>query len=90
MRRDTGRLSQTPVEELPIAAKTPSPSFVISSRELLALALGRMSLEERHIAEQRLKNVEWSQIAKQLGKQEDAVRMKFYRAVARIAQEFHP
>ncbi len=65
----------------------PSPSRIIAGQELLQCLLGKLSREERHLAEQRAHGYNWGEIAQGLGISPDAARMQLTRAINRIAGE---
>jgi RNA polymerase sigma-70 factor (ECF subfamily) len=86
-RRDQRRVQTGEVDEAAFADPEPTPSVVVANRELLDEARGRLTEEERHIADQRAQGRAWADIAAQTGEKPDALRMRFTRAMDRVAQE---
>jgi RNA polymerase sigma factor (sigma-70 family) len=69
------------------AGAEPSPSRVISGRELLAALRQRLSPEERRLADLRAQGREWAEIAAELGGTPQARRKQLARSLDRIAGE---
>jgi RNA polymerase sigma factor (sigma-70 family) len=69
------------------AASTTDPARVVASRDLLEQFLGRMSGEERRLAELRSTGYEWSEISEQVGGSPGALRKRLARALDRICTE---
>ena len=65
-----------------------SQSQSLGTIEFLQLVLGRMSAEERHIAERRADGDTWEQIALERNSTPDAIRKRHVRTAARILEEF--
>jgi RNA polymerase sigma factor (sigma-70 family) len=65
----------------------PSPSRVLEGKELLAAFLGRLSEDERRIAELRGQWQSWDEVAQQLGGTAGGRRMQLARAAERIARD---
>jgi RNA polymerase sigma factor (sigma-70 family) len=84
-RRDHRRA--TSLDAVDLAASTPSPSKVVEGRELLAVFRGRLSDEERQLADLRAAGCEWADIAGQVGGTPDARRKQLTRAIARVSRE---
>jgi RNA polymerase sigma-70 factor (ECF subfamily) len=87
-RRDQGRvgnLSQHCLGEL--ADDGPTPSRIVSARELLAEVFQRLSPDDRHLFEQRALGQEWTTLAKQRGVRAVTLRKRVTRAVNRILTE---
>jgi RNA polymerase sigma factor (sigma-70 family) len=84
-RRDHRRA--TSLEAVDLAANTPSPSKVVEGRELLAAFRGRLSSEERQLADLRAQGCEWADIAREVGGTPDARRKQLTRAIARVSRE---
>jgi RNA polymerase sigma-70 factor (ECF subfamily) len=84
-RRDHRRA--TSLEAVDLAANTPSPSKVVEGRELLAVFRGRLSSEERQLADLRAQGCEWADIAREVGGTPDARRKQLTRAIARVSRE---
>jgi RNA polymerase sigma-70 factor (ECF subfamily) len=70
-----------------VAEGAPAPSRVAVGKELLAQALGRLSEEERRIAELRGQGLAWDEVARQLGGTAQARRMQLARATERVVRE---
>ncbi|MBI3466205.1 MAG: sigma-70 family RNA polymerase sigma factor [Planctomycetes bacterium] len=68
-------------------APDPTPSKVVSGRELLQEFRSRLTDEERRIADLRTKGGDWPQIAAELGGTPEALRKRMSRAYDRIARE---
>ncbi len=84
-RRDYRRVAGEPVEEVPLAGNSPSPSRHVAAKELLNEVHRLLNDEERQIAQWRQVGVEWAEIALRLNSTSDAIRKKFTRAIDRIA-----
>jgi RNA polymerase sigma-70 factor (ECF subfamily) len=86
-RRDQRRMQTGEMDEAALADSEPTPSVVVANRELLDEARGRLTEEERRIADQRAQGRSWAEIAAETGEKPDALRMRFTRALDRVAQE---
>jgi RNA polymerase sigma-70 factor (ECF subfamily) len=86
-RRDVRRSDGGGTDEWAIPSQAETPSQVISRREQLALFRGRLSEEERSVAELRSQGLDWAAVARELGGTPEARRKQFARAVARVGQE---
>ena len=84
-RRDHRRA--TSLDAVDVEARTPSPSQVVEGRELLAAVRGRLSDEERQLADLRANGREWADIAKEIGGTPDGRRKQLSRAIARVSRE---
>jgi RNA polymerase sigma-70 factor (ECF subfamily) len=84
-RRDHRR--STSLDAIDLASETPSPSRVAEGRELLAAFRGKLSEEERNLADLRARGLEWADIASQVGGTAEARRKQLTRAVSRVARE---
>jgi RNA polymerase sigma-70 factor (ECF subfamily) len=84
-RRDHRRA--TSIEAVDVAARTPSPSQIAEGRELLAAFRGRLSDEERQLADFRALGREWAEIAREIGGSAEARRKQLTRAIARVTRE---
>ncbi len=69
------------------AAADPSPSRVVAGRELLEALRGRLTAEERELADRRAAGQGWAEIAATLGGTATARRMQLKRAIDRAAPE---
>ena len=85
-RRDARRQAQVPVEELALAGRDDTPSEIVSGRDLLQACRDRLTDEERYLVDQRTLGLSWKVIGQNMGGQPDALRMKFKRALDRVAQ----
>lgn len=70
-----------------VAAEGPTPSQIVSGRELLDEMRRRLSDEERLIAELRHEGLGWSDIVARLGGTPQARRMQLARAIDRVLRE---
>jgi RNA polymerase sigma-70 factor (ECF subfamily) len=70
-----------------VAAADPSPSRIAIGREMLDAFRGRLSVEERRLADLRSQGCEWAEIAREIGGTPQALRKQFARAVNRAARE---
>jgi len=86
-RRGKGMTRRSDVAEIELAGRDPTASRVASAREMLEAAMGRLSSEERWIAEQRASGRAWAELAAELGSTPEAVRKKHARALDRVSQE---
>lgn len=84
-RRDHRRA--TSLEAIDLQAETPSPSQVVEGRELLAAFRGKLSDDERRLADLRAQGQEWADIAREIGGTPDARRKQLTRAIARVSRE---
>jgi RNA polymerase sigma factor (sigma-70 family) len=84
--RDMGRLSIAAfVDDCP--AREPSPSRLLEARELLDVARGRLTDDERCLFERRAQGASWAEIAADLGGSPDALRVRLARGGARVARQ---
>jgi DNA-directed RNA polymerase specialized sigma24 family protein len=65
----------------------PTPSRIVSARELLEEVSRRLSDEERGLLEQRANGQEWTILAEQRGTSAATLRKKLSRALTRVASE---
>ena len=65
----------------------PSPSDVVSGKELLEAFQRKLSARERHLADQRAMGRSWAEIADGVGGEPDALRVQLKRAVDRVTRE---
>jgi RNA polymerase sigma factor (sigma-70 family) len=87
LRRDVRRDVSLGDDEFTLVATDPSPSRLAIGREMLEAFRGRLSLEERRMADLRSQGFEWPEIAKQLGGTAQARRKQLARAVERVAEQ---
>ena len=86
-RRDHRRLEAVGEKQLEAAGACPSPSQQIAARELLQAFRGRLSAEERVLADRRAQGHAWAEIAAEMGGTPQARRKQLARAVERAAQQ---
>ncbi len=86
---DAGIGDSTPAEGKieRLAGSGPTPSRVLSARELLEKARQRFSPEEFVLLERRQQGYGWAEIAAEQGTSPEAVRKRLERAIDRVAQE---
>jgi len=87
LRRDLRRDVSLDMTAPPVAAVGPSPSRVAIGREILDAFRGRLTAEERRLADLRSQGCEWAEIARELGGTPQARRKQLDRAVDRAARE---
>jgi RNA polymerase sigma factor (sigma-70 family) len=85
--RDVQRVLPTGLENVEVAAGTPSPSRHVEGRELLARVRALLTEEERKVAELRGLGRGWAEIAAELGGTAEARRKQLTRALDRVAPE---
>jgi RNA polymerase sigma-70 factor (ECF subfamily) len=85
--RDCRRVAARDPAHLDGRAAAPSPSRVVVGRELLAEVSGRLSGEERLLADLRADGCEWTEIAARLGGTAVARRKQLARAADRVEQQ---
>jgi RNA polymerase sigma-70 factor (ECF subfamily) len=76
-------------DEVEVAGTDPSPSRVVSGREMLQLAMAQLTPDERYLADQRVLGRSWSELADELGKTPEALRKRFERAVERVSKQLN-
>jgi len=70
-----------------VADPAAGPGRQAAAREMLEVVLGRMTGEERFLAEQRALGRDWAELADELGVGAEALRKRLARAVDRAARE---
>jgi RNA polymerase sigma-70 factor (ECF subfamily) len=65
----------------------PTPSRLVSGRELLEAFRERLSEEERMLADLRAEGCEWTEVAARVGGTPQARRMQLARAVRRVERQ---
>lgn len=83
--RDVRRTEPLP-EGDNIARAEPTPSRIIAGRELLDLAMDRLSPEERRLVALRAEGTTWDEIAADLGGTAEGRRKQLTRAIERVAR----
>jgi RNA polymerase sigma factor (sigma-70 family) len=86
-KRDTRRVASDAAILEGVRSPEPSPSQVISDRDLLAEVRRRLTDEERQITDLRGQGLEWEEIATQLGGKGQARRVQLARALDRVAAD---
>jgi RNA polymerase sigma-70 factor (ECF subfamily) len=87
-RRDNRRVEGASAAELQgLAAPGPSPSQQVAWQELLRELRGRLTPEERQLADRRAEGREWAAIAAELGGTAEGRRKQLSRAVGRVLRE---
>jgi RNA polymerase sigma factor (sigma-70 family) len=86
-RRGKGITRRTDLAAIDVPGSEPTASRVASAREVLEAALGRLSPDERWIAEQRAAGRAWAELAAETGATPEAVRKKHARAIDRVSRE---
>lgn len=87
-RRDHRRVTVTDPEAMnELIDGQPSPSEVLSRRELLEQMRASLSDEEREIADLRVEGLAWEQVAERLGGNGNTRRMQLTRGIERIVRE---
>jgi len=77
---DDGQLDEPP-------ARGPDPASLVDGRDLLQQVHGRLSADERHLADRRAQGQEWAEIGAALGESPEALRKRLARALDRVTQE---
>jgi RNA polymerase sigma-70 factor (ECF subfamily) len=86
-RRDQRRLEADPAVRLDEArSTTPSPSSVLSARELLEALRSALTPAERELADQRALGRDWKSIAAERGERPDTLRKRLSAALNRASQ----
>ncbi|SRR5579871_5714018 len=65
----------------------PGPCQEVAWRDLLGAVRGRLSDEERQLADRRSRSLGWEEIATELGGSPEALRKKLARALDRVARQ---
>jgi RNA polymerase sigma-70 factor (ECF subfamily) len=84
-RRNARRRAAVGSGVLAAVPQGPSPSQVVSARDLLEAVRKRLTNEEWVVAERRLAGCSWAEAATALGGTADGCRMKLTRALDRVA-----
>lgn len=85
-KRSKDRQDGRDVGELGIADDGATPSRVIAGRELLELAKRQFTPEEQQIATARAEGRSWAELAAARNETADGVRVRYSRAIQRIAR----
>jgi len=70
-----------------LADEQPSPSELLSRRELLDRLRSELTDEERQIADLRGQGLDWVQVAQRLGGNSQARRMQLSRGIERVGRQ---
>jgi RNA polymerase sigma-70 factor (ECF subfamily) len=88
LRRDVRRVvTATPEALEQVADVQPSPSELLSRRELLDRLRSELTDEERQIADLRGQGLDWAQVAQRLGGSSQARRMQLSRGIERVGRQ---
>ena len=88
LRRDVRRVVIATPETLEqLADEQPSPSELLSRRELLDRLRSELTDEERQIADLRGQGLDWVQVAQRLGGNSQARRMQLSRGIERVGRQ---
>jgi DNA-directed RNA polymerase specialized sigma24 family protein len=88
-RRDHRRNQQSSSDNVEAIDPGPSPSEVVSVKELLQAFRSRLAPQEIQLMELRAQGKAWPQIAAELGGTADGLRMSLGRTLDRVARELH-
>jgi RNA polymerase sigma-70 factor (ECF subfamily) len=72
-----------------VPAAGPTPSRMVPGRELVDQVRGRLTAEERELADLRAQGLSWEEIAARVGGKAQARRVQFGRAIGRVAREMN-
>jgi len=86
-RRGDGRAAAGGEALAAVADPRAGPVRQLAAREMVEAVLGRMTPEERFLAEQRALGRDWAELARELGVGAEALRKRLARAVDRAARE---
>jgi RNA polymerase sigma-70 factor (ECF subfamily) len=86
-RRDQRRNVVVDAQGWELAGAEPSPSRIVSGRELLTELRQRMTPEELRVADLRAEGLPWAEIASALGGTAQARRRQLTRALHRVAAQ---
>ena len=85
LRRDARRNTAFPTADLPEPANRGGPADGFVEQELIDLIRGRLTPEERELADRRAAGESWADVTAAMGGTVDGRRMQLARAEARIA-----
>jgi RNA polymerase sigma-70 factor (ECF subfamily) len=86
--RRGGTSASGPIELLEfVADPAASPSRTAADQELAEAILGRLSREDRYLAEQRAQGRDWADLAAELGHGPEALRKRLARSLERLARD---
>jgi len=91
LRRDIYRTTSMPtgaMNQLPESSNREMPDDAVVENELLQMIRGRLTPEERELAERRARGESWADVVKEMGGTVDGRRVQLARAEARVAAEF--
>ncbi len=85
--RDFRRNEVTPVEEMRVSNREPTPSQIALRRETAARIRELLSKEDARAVDMMLDNRTWNEIGEALGLRADTVRMRVRRALDRVRRD---
>jgi len=86
-RRDSRRLIDEPVDEMPLSDQAPLPEQGIERTELVDAIRSRMTVDERRLFAMRATGESWQAVARASDDSVDGARMRLTRAIRRIAEQ---
>ena len=86
-KRDFRRLERLDADSADPEAREPTPASAALHRDLLSKLLGRLSAEDRRVAELRAEGLSWADVARRAGGTAEAIRKRHERACERAARE---
>jgi RNA polymerase sigma-70 factor (ECF subfamily) len=87
-RRDSRRVETGGDERLEaVPNHDPTPSQVVSERELLEALRSKLTAEEQQLAEHRALGRDWAEIAAEMGGTPESLRKRLSRALDRVTKE---
>jgi RNA polymerase sigma-70 factor (ECF subfamily) len=86
-KRDVRRVEPAEKEGWDGAAAGPTPSVTVAERDLLEAVRGRLSDEERLLADLRARGLDWPQIVAEVGGTPSGRRKQLARALDRVSRE---
>ena len=86
-RRDIRRLIQSSIDELPLIARDSTPSQIAATRDLHQAIRDRLHGDLLWLTEQRLAGRTWVELAREKQATPDGLRVRWVRALQRIAEE---
>jgi RNA polymerase sigma-70 factor (ECF subfamily) len=86
MRRESLRRAESHPDSVHVATKDQEdPARIAEARDELAWLYAELPPDARRIARQRAEGSSWAEISRTEGKRPDALRVKFFRALAHVA-----
>jgi RNA polymerase sigma-70 factor (ECF subfamily) len=85
---DRNRVEVTALEQLEaVTDSRPPPDEAVAGRDLLKAVLGRLSSEERRLADRRARGRTWPEVAAEVGGTAEGRRKQLTRALDRVLRE---